>query len=106
LRVWATSANATSAPLPANQSANTPAIDPTRSPVLPDTTNVLTAGPLFTTEDARSGPCYSTTSALVPPNPNDDTPARRGRCTEGQPVSVAMKKFPLVAKWRSPLVAR
>ena len=39
----------------------------------------VTAGPVFTTDGGRSGPCSSTTCALVPPNPNEDTPARLGR---------------------------
>src|SRR5215208_5630876 len=66
-----------------------PSIDLTRSAVLPDTTNVVTAVSLFTSDGATSGPCSSTTCALVPPNPNEDTPARRGRCIEAQSVGSA-----------------
>ena len=51
-----------------------------RSGVLPETTSVVTAGSVFDWRTgASSGACSITTWALVPPNPNDDIPARRGR---------------------------
>ena len=37
----------------------------------------------------RLGACSITTCAFVPPNPNDDTPARRGRPVSGQSVCCA-----------------
>ena len=61
--------------------ANTPAHDATRSGVLPDTTNVLTAGAGAHRPGTAPAPgaCSTTTCAFVPLTPNDDTPARRGR---------------------------
>ena len=85
LSVWATAANPTPAPAPSIQSANTAAVERTRATVLPDTTNVDTAGgspsAIGTT---TSGACSITTWALLPLPPNEDTPARRGRSTAGQ----------------------
>ena len=51
---------------------------------MPDTTSVVTAGPVFSADTgAGSGPCSSTTCAFVPPKPNEDTPARRGPWCSG-----------------------
>ena len=50
-----------------------------RSAVLPETTSVVTAGSVSAGAGTMTGACSITTWALVPPNPNDDTPARRGR---------------------------
>ena len=62
----------------------------TRCGVLPDTTNVDAPGSdLIWGAGATSWPCSSTTCAFVPPNPNDDTPARRGRPASGQSVCVS-----------------
>ena len=43
----------------------------------------VTAGSGPLTTDSAAGACSITTCALVPPNPNEDTPARRGRSTDG-----------------------
>ena len=84
LSVWATAANPTAAPAPSIQSANAAAVERTRATVLPDTTNVDTAGPTSsTTGTTTSGACSITTWALLPLPPNEDTPARRGRSTAG-----------------------
>src|ERR1700733_7075172 len=84
--VWATSASGTPAPPSSIQSANADAHPATRWSVLPDTTNV---GPGESAADpgAGSGPCSSTTWALVPPSPNDDPPARRGPSQSGHGAS-------------------
>ena len=53
---------------------------------LPDTTSVVTGAVRRSARsDRQSGACSSTTCAFVPPNPNDDTPARRGRSTAANP---------------------
>ncbi len=58
--------------------------DATRSGVLPDTTNDVSTGSARAGVAPASGPCSITTCAFAPPKPNDDTPARRGRRTDGQ----------------------
>src|SRR6476661_8622392 len=85
LSVWATAANPTAAPAPSIQSANAAAHEPTRATDFPDTTNVDTTGSTpSVTGTTTSGACSITTWAFVPPIPNEDAPARRGRSTAGQ----------------------
>ncbi|PQM45073.1 hypothetical protein C1Y40_04761 [Mycobacterium talmoniae] len=50
---------------------------------------MLTAGSGSRTTGSRSGACSTTTWALVPLTPNEDTPARRGRFTGGQSIGSA-----------------
>ena len=70
---------------PSNRPAPPPSTPPARG-VLPDTTNVDTAGRGCAGAGIRNRACSSTTCALVPPNPNEDTPARRGRPVDGHSV--------------------
>src|SRR6185369_13509667 len=85
--VWAISASGTSAPAPSTHSANVDAHDAIRFSDLAETTSVVT-GELeaFVGTGAGSGPCSITTCAFVPPNPNDDTAARRGPSESGHDV--------------------
>ncbi len=94
LSVWATSASGTSAPAPAIQSASIAACDAIRSLVLPDTTSVVTGSGSGAGAGAATGACSRTTWALVPPKPNDDTPARRGRPAGAQSVCSAIDLQP------------
>ena len=75
----ANSSNATPEPAPSIQSANAPAAADTRAGVLADTTNVHTGESSCGAADCSVmfGGASITTCALVPPNPNDDTPAIR-----------------------------
>ena len=87
--MWATSANGTCAPSPAIHSANIAAVDAIRAGVLPDITNVLTTGSGCRATGSAAGACSSTTCALVPLTPNEDTPARRARPTDGHAMGCA-----------------
>ena len=115
----ATAATDTAAPASSIQSASTAAHEPTRATDLPETTNVDTAGSTQSTTGATtSGACSITTCAFVPPNPNDDTPARRGR--HGRPISglgnnfqaqtlerdVWIRRLEVLVRWNVPTLYR
>src|SRR5262249_39555445 len=72
---------------------------PPPRPPPPHPPNVHTpAPPPSATGTTTSGACSTTTCAFVPPNPNDDTPARRGRSTTGQSVGSATTFRPISSK--------
>ena len=73
-------------PRRSSTSANIAAVDAIRAGVLPDTTRVLTTGSGCAATGSAAGACSSTTCALVPLTPNDDTPARRARPTAGHGI--------------------
>ncbi|CEZ57122.1 Uncharacterised protein [Mycobacterium tuberculosis] len=81
--VCATSASGAAAPGPDIQSASTAAADATRAAVLPETFSAETYGMPPAAATAVSGACSTTTCALVPLRPNDDTAALRGPAAAG-----------------------